>query len=97
MKVFEGLLYDIGIHLSDGNTPWMNKMDGYLLSPCKNFPLVIIMAKNEIGSVDSGAEPFAESLVSYRTSMENWEQKTMKLSFLFPCLHITVFGKSISV
>ena len=96
MEVFKKLLYDIDIYLQNvgvGNMPWM---DGCLLSLCKNFPLVIVTVKSEIASSDNGAEPFAESLVSYRKFMEKWEEK-LRLSFLFPCIHIIVFGKSISV
>jgi len=97
MEVFKKLLYDIDIYLQNvgvGNMPWV---DGGLLSPCKNFPLVIVTVKSEIASSDNGAEPFAESLVSYRKFMEKWGEKPMKPSFLFPCIHIIVFGKYISV
>jgi len=56
----------------------------------RGFVLMMTEGANEIGN--GGAKPFAKSLVYYRKFMEGWEKETMKHHFLFPCIHIIVFG-----
>ncbi|KAG2057287.1 hypothetical protein BDR06DRAFT_969482 [Suillus hirtellus] len=69
-------------------------MDGYLLSTNRQFVLMIIEGKNEIGS--GTAEPFMEAMLYYRKFMEDSKIEMARLQSFIPSIHIIVFSWFIS-
>ncbi|KAG1904999.1 uncharacterized protein F5891DRAFT_1183658 [Suillus fuscotomentosus] len=90
MNTFRQVLRDYGIILNAsmvGSTGCT--MDGHLLSTNRQFVLMIIEGKNEIGS--GAAEPFMEAMLYYRKFMEDSKIEMARLRSFIPCIHIIVF------
>ncbi|KAG1901794.1 uncharacterized protein F5891DRAFT_1187269 [Suillus fuscotomentosus] len=94
MNTFWQVLRDYGIILNAsmvGSTGCTT--DGHLLSTNRQFVLMIIEGKNEIGS--GAAKPFMEAMLYYHKFMEDSKIEMARLRSFIPCIHIIVFGACI--
>ncbi|KAG1895096.1 uncharacterized protein F5891DRAFT_984546 [Suillus fuscotomentosus] len=94
MNTFRQVLRDYGIILNASMVGLTGcTMDRHLLSTNRQFVLMIIEGKNEIGC--GAAKPFMEAMLYYRKFMEDSKVEIARLRSFIPCIHIIVFGACI--
>ncbi|OAX42201.1 hypothetical protein K503DRAFT_797388 [Rhizopogon vinicolor AM-OR11-026] len=76
-----------------GSSKWGT--DGYLLSTCGKFAVVVVVGNNEIGS--GGGDPFAQAMMYYRMTMEDSWAEITNLRSIVPSFLIIVFGACIAI